>query len=165
MGLTVSALEELLRCHSEPSAGTGAEHLIFLLQGIQEREGYLSAQALRALALLSGVSENEIYGVATFYAQFRFRPPADHTIRVCQGTACHVRGSHRLLHDFEERLRIRAGETTTDQRFELERVACVGCCALAPVVVVNGEVRAGMTPKTVPRLLTQLHAMRGAPAR
>lgn len=134
----------------------GPEDLIPVLQWIQTRHGYLSEDALRAMATASGVSENEIYGVATFYDQFRFQPPADHTIRVCQGTACHVRGGHQLLHDFEERLRIRPGEMTRDRKFGLERVACVGCCALAPVVLVDGEIRAGMTPKMVPRLLSKL---------
>ncbi|MBI4514462.1 MAG: NADH-quinone oxidoreductase subunit NuoE [Deltaproteobacteria bacterium] len=132
------------------------ENLIGLLQEIQERHGYLSQDALHALADASGISENEIYGVATFYAQFRFRPPADHTIHVCQGTACHVRGGQQLLFDFEERLNIKAGEMTADQRFGLERVACVGCCALAPVVLVDGQVRAGMKPKQVRGLLSQL---------
>jgi NADH-quinone oxidoreductase subunit E len=132
------------------------ENLIAILQEIQERHGYLSEDALRALSAVTGVSENEIYGVATFYAQFRFQPPAEHTIHVCQGTACHVRGGHQLLHDFEERLNIKAGETTPDRKFGIERVACVGCCALAPVVLVDGHVRAGMKPKMVRGLLSKL---------
>ena len=132
------------------------ENLIPVLQGIQEHLGYLSETALRLLAVASGVSENEIYGVATFYAQFRFQPPAEHTIHVCQGTACHVRGGHQLMYDFEERLSIKAGNMTPDHKFGLERVACVGCCALAPVVLVDGKVRAGMKPKMVRGLLSQL---------
>ena len=132
------------------------DNLIPVLQEVQERHGYLSEDALRALAVASGISENEIYGVATFYAQFRFQPPAEHTIHVCEGTACHVRGGHQLMHDFEERLNLNAGEMTPDHRFGLERVACVGCCALAPVVLVDGKVRAGMKPKQVRGLLAQL---------
>jgi len=132
------------------------ENLIPILQEIQERQGYLSENALGTLAASSGISENEIYGVATFYAQFRFQPPAEHTIHVCQGTACHVRGGHQILFDFEERLEIKAGEMTPDHKFGLERVACVGCCALAPVVLVDGQVRAGMKPKAVRGLLAQL---------
>jgi NADH-quinone oxidoreductase subunit E len=138
------------------SDGARPENLIATLQDIQERDGYLSEETIRALATASGVSENEIYGVATFYSQFRFQPPAEHTIHVCQGTACHVRGGHQLLHDFEERLRLTAGEMTTDRKFGLERVACVGCCALAPVVLVDGQVRAGMKPKSVSGLLAKL---------
>lgn len=132
------------------------DNLIPLLQEIQERQGYLSEEAVQGLAVASGISENEIYGVATFYTQFRFRPPAEHTVHVCEGTACHVRGGHQIMHDFEERLTIKAGEMTTDRRFGLERVACVGCCALAPVVLVDGKVRAGMKPKHVRGLLSQL---------
>jgi NADH-quinone oxidoreductase subunit E len=132
------------------------EDLVAVLQEIQERHGYLSEAALHALAGASGISENEIYGVATFYAQFRFQPPAEHTIHVCQGTACHVRGGNRLLHDFEERLSIKAGEVTGDHKFGLERVVCVGCCALAPVVLVDGTVRAAVKPKNVRGLLSQL---------
>lgn len=132
------------------------DNLIPVLQEVQERQGYLSEEAVRVLAAASGISETEIYGVATFYTHFRFQPPAEHTIHVCQGTACHVRGGHQLLFDFEERLSIKAGETTSDRKFGLERVACVGCCALAPVVLVDGKVRAGVKPKVVRSLLSQL---------
>ena len=132
------------------------DNLITVLQEIQERDGYLSEATVRVLSGASGISENEIYGVATFYTHFRFQPPAEHTVHVCLGTACHVRGGHQLLHDFEERLNITAGEMTRDHRFGLERVACVGCCALAPVVLVDGKVRANMKPKHVRGLLTQL---------
>ena len=132
------------------------DNLITVLQEIQERDGYLSEATVRVLSGASGISENEIYGVATFYTHFRFQPPAEHTVHVCLGTACHVRGGHQLLHDFEERLSITAGEMTADHRFGLERVACVGCCALAPVVLVDGEVRANMKPKNVRGLLNQL---------
>jgi NADH-quinone oxidoreductase subunit E len=138
------------------AAIVGPEHLIPLLQEIQERQGYLSEAAVEALGRAIEISENEIYGVASFYAQFRFQPPAEHTIHVCQGTACHVRGSHQIMFDFEERLNIRPGEMTADHKFGLERVACVGCCALAPVVLIDGQVRAGMKPKFVTGLLSKL---------
>jgi len=137
-------------------ASAGPEHLIPILQEIQERQGYLSEEAVGTLGRAIGISENEIYGVASFYAQFRFQPPAEHTIHVCRGTACHVRGSHQILFDFEERLNIKAGEMTPDHKFGLERVACVGCCALAPVVLIDGQVRAGMKPKLVNGLLSKL---------
>lgn len=121
------------------------DSLIPILQEVQQTLGYLSEDAVRELARLTGVSENEIYGVGTFYAQFRFRPPAEHNIRVCLGTACHVRGGHRVMAEFEKQLGIRAGQTTGDGRFDLERVACLGCCALGPTVVVDGRVHARMT--------------------
>jgi NADH-quinone oxidoreductase subunit E len=149
---TASDLRQILAGH--PSGGR--ESLIPVLQEIQEHQGYLSEDAIRGIAATIGISENEIYGVATFYTQFRFRPPAEHTIHVCQGTACHVRGGHQLLYDFEERLKIKAGEMTTDNKFGLERVACIGCCALAPVVLVDGTVRAGMKPKLIIGLLAKL---------
>lgn len=158
---TASSLEEIVAgCLADMEGAqrgsAGPEHLIPILQEIQERRGYLSEEALGTLGRAIGISENEIYGVASFYAQFRFQPPAEHTIHVCQGTACHVRGSHQILFDFEERLKIHAGGMTPDHEFGLERVACVGCCALAPVVLIDGQVRAGMKPKLVNGLLSKL---------
>jgi NADH-quinone oxidoreductase subunit E len=129
--------------------------LIPILQDIQEDFGYLPQTALEELEKLTGISLNEIYGVATFYAQFRFGPPGEHTIRVCQGTACHVRGGHQILVQFEQCLGTGAGETTPDGRFSLERVACLGCCALAPVVTVDGKVHAVVTAKKVPAIISQ----------
>lgn len=129
--------------------------LIPILQDIQERFGYLPENALEELERLMGISANEIYGVATFYAQFRFVPPGEHTIRVCQGTACHVRGGRQILVQFEQCLGTKAGETTADGRFNLERVACLGCCALAPVVTVDGKVHAAVTAKKVPAIISQ----------
>ena len=129
--------------------------LIPILQDVQEKFGYLPEEAVEELGRLMGISANEIYGVATFYKQFRFRPPGEHTIQSCQGTACHVRGGRQLLRDLEQRLGIRAGQTTTDGKFDLERVVCLGCCALAPVVAVDGKVHAQITAKKIPSILSQ----------
>ncbi len=129
--------------------------LIPILQDIQEKFGYLLEEVVEELERLIGISANEIYGVATFYTQFRFRPPGEHTIRVCEGTACHVRAGYLILREIERRLGISAGQTTTDGKFDLERVACLGCCALAPVVTVNGNVHAQMTAKKIPSILSQ----------
>lgn len=115
----------------------------------------MSEEAVGELERLMGVSANEIYGVATFYAQFRFRPPGQHTIQVCQGTACHVRGGYLILQELQRRLGIEAGQTTADGKFDLERVACLGCCALAPVVAVNGKVHAAVTTRKIPSILSQ----------
>jgi NADH-quinone oxidoreductase subunit E len=128
---------------------TGRHSLIPILQDIQERIGYLPADWLGELPRLTGISENEIYGVATFYTQFRFKPPAEHTIRVCQGTACHVRGGRQVLLEFQRRLGIRPGGSTKDGKFDLERIACIGCCALAPTVTLDGEVHARVVPPKV----------------
>lgn len=129
--------------------------LIPVLQDIQEDFGYLSEESVEELARLMDISANEIYGVATFYTQFRFNPPGRHTIQSCQGTACHVRGGHQILNDLEQRLGITAGQTTEDGQFDLERVACLGCCALAPVVAIDHKVHAQVTAKKIPSILSQ----------
>jgi NADH-quinone oxidoreductase subunit E len=145
-----STLGEILARYS-PEGGNGisAQHLIPILQDIQDRDGYLTEEALRELAQASNISDNEIYGVATFYAQFRFKPPAKHTIRVCQGTACHVRGGRQVMEEFHHRLGVRTGGATDDGEYELQRIACIGCCALAPTVTLDGEVHARVTPRKV----------------
>ena len=129
--------------------------LIPVLQDMQEEFGYLSEGAIEELGRLMGISANEIYGVATFYTQFRFSPPGEHTIQSCQGTACHVRGGHQILKELQQRLGITAGQTTADGKFDLDRVACLGCCALAPVVAVDGKVQARVTAKKIPSLISQ----------
>jgi NADH-quinone oxidoreductase subunit E len=129
--------------------------LIPILQDIQEALGYLSEEAVTELERLMGISANEIYGVATFYTQFRFSPPGRHTIQSCQGTACHVRGGYQLLKELEQRLGITAGQTTGDGTFDLVRVACLGCCALAPVVAVDGKVHAQVTAKKIPSIISR----------
>lgn len=129
--------------------------LIPILQDVQETQGYLSEQAIGELESLLDISANEIYGVATFYTQFRFVPPAKHTIHVCQGTACHVRGGAQVLEEVQRELGIEAGQTTADGNFAIERVACLGCCALAPVVSVDGTVHAEVSAKGVPKIIRQ----------
>jgi NADH-quinone oxidoreductase subunit E len=146
----LSGIKDILKRHP---ANRGS--LIPVLQDIQEDFGYLSEEALEELARLMDISANEIYGVATFYTQFRFNPPGQHTIQSCQGTACHVRGGQQILKELEHRLEITAGQTTVDGRFDLERLACLGCCALAPVVAVDGKVHARMTAKKIPSMLSQ----------
>ncbi len=135
--------------------------LIPILQDIQGEFGYLSEEAVEELERLMGISANEIYGVATFYTQFRFRPPGQHRIQSCQGTACHVRGGYLILQELQRHLGIKAGQTTTDGKFDLERVACLGCCALAPVAAVDGEVHAAMTAKKVSSILSRYGGEKG----
>jgi len=107
------------------------------------------------IADFTGVSQGEIFGVASFYAQFRFTKPGKHTIKVCLGTACHVRGGDRILEFLEHQLKIKPGQTTPDEQFSLERVACFGCCALAPVVVVDKDVHGRMSSTKARKLLSQ----------
>ena len=115
-------------------------YLIPILQDIQEEFEYISPSAVKDVAAHLQISEHNAYGVATFYAQFRFQKPGKHMIRVCQGTACHVRGGKKILDVVKEVLCIEDGETTEDQLFTLEEVACLGCCALGPVIVVDDKV-------------------------
>ena len=119
--------------------------LIPILQKAQEELGYLHEEAVSEIAQFMGFSESEVYGVASFYAQFRFTRQGEHVIKVCEGTACHVRGGGRILEEVERELGIQPGGTTEDCKFSLERVACVGCCALAPVMMVDDAVHAKMT--------------------
>ena len=113
--------------------------LIPLLQLTQKKHGFLPEKEIQSIARFLKISENQIYGVASFYSQFRFNEPGRNVIKVCLGTACHVRGGQILRESLERELEIRAGETTKDKRYELQRVACLGCCALAPVVQVNDD--------------------------
>lgn len=119
--------------------------LVPALQRAQSVLGYLSPDAVRRIARWLKLSENEVFGVATFYAQFRFTPPGRHRLRVCLGTACHVRGGEQMLETLERRLDVSPGETTADGEYGLERVACLGCCALAPVVSVDEAIHGQMS--------------------
>ncbi|MFC1887040.1 NADH-quinone oxidoreductase subunit NuoE [Thermodesulfobacteriota bacterium] len=133
--------------------GTKRENLIPILQNIQETHAYLPSGAVKMAARHTGLSVGEVYGVATFYNQFRFHPPGKHPIKVCLGTACHVRGGDVILENFERKLEISDGETTPDKEFSIESVACVGCCALAPVAVINETVHGQMAPSKVEGLI------------
>jgi NADH-quinone oxidoreductase subunit E len=151
-----SQVMEILQRHPPKKA-----NLIPVLQDIQDHFGFLPERAIDQLSAYKGTSVNEIYGVATFYTQFRFNPPGEHTIRVCQGTACHVRLGQFVLDEIEKRLKIKAGQTTADGKFDLERVACLGCCALAPVMMVDDKVHARVSVKKIGAILSQ-YAGRGA---
>jgi NADH-quinone oxidoreductase subunit E len=128
------------------------KNLIPILQDVQEKERYLSADSISEISGYLGISENDIYSVASFYSQFRFIKPGQHTIKVCLGTACHVRGGARILDTVERELNIKPGETTADGKYSLETVACIGACALAPTMVVDSEVHRQMTPQKVVNL-------------
>lgn len=136
-------------------AGYGRErdNLIPLLQEVQEHLQYLSAEAVRMVADHLELSENDVYGVATFYTQFRFIPPGLHHVRVCQGTACHVRGSDMILDAISRTTGIEPGQTSEDGKFSLERVACFGSCALAPVVVLDDKVYGRMTAAKTKKII------------
>jgi NADH-quinone oxidoreductase subunit E len=119
--------------------------LIPLLQRAQEIEGYISERAVDQISRHLRISENEIFGVASFYSQFRFTAPGRNAVKVCLGTACHVRGGQVLSEAVTRELGIAAGQTTPDKRYDMQRVACLGCCALAPVVQINEDTHSRMT--------------------
>ena len=132
------------------------EYLIFMLQDIQAKYGYLSEESMQLACDRTGVPLTQGYSVATFYQSFRLDPKGEHEIRVCCGTACHLKGSHRMVEELERRLGVNAGGTTDDMRYTLNTVNCVGACALAPVVVVDDEYQANMTAKKLERRLNIL---------
>jgi NADH-quinone oxidoreductase subunit E len=119
--------------------------LIPILQKVQKKFGYISEEAIKNISRFLKISENQIFGVASFYSQFRFNPPGRNSIKVCLGTACHVRGGQILCEAVERELNISPGQTTEDKRFDLQRVACLGCCALAPVIQINDDIYSRMT--------------------
>ncbi len=131
----------------------GQAEIIPVLQDIQEELGSIPRPAMVEAAGFLGVPEAVIYGVATFYTQFYLTPQGKHSVKVCRGTACHVRGSKRIMEAASAKLGIQPGETTADLKFSLEQVACFGSCALAPVVVIDGKVYGKMTPKRTEELM------------
>jgi NADH-quinone oxidoreductase subunit E len=131
-------------------------NLIPILQMVQSKLAYLPPETLTMVAQHLNIPESEVYGVATFYNQFRFHPPGKHPIKVCLGTACHVRAGDIILENFERKLEISDGETTPDREFSIERVACVGCCALAPVAIIGETVHGHMAPSKVEGLLLRI---------
>lgn len=140
-------------------------NLIPILQMVQDELTYLSPEAITMVSEYLEVPKSEIYGVATFYNQFRFQPPGKHPIKVCLGTACHVRAGDIILENFERKLGISTGETTPDREFSIERVACVGCCALAPVAVIGKTVHGHMAPSKVEGLLMRIQIEKEMEAR
>jgi NADH:ubiquinone oxidoreductase subunit E len=129
------------------------EELIPILQAAQEKFRYLPSEVMLEIAKFLGIPESAVFGVSTFYAQFKFVPVGKHIVKVCRGTACHVRGAPRILDEAEKQLGIKAGETTEDLEYSLETIACFGSCALAPVMVRDEDVHGWMTPSKVREIL------------
>jgi NADH-quinone oxidoreductase subunit E len=120
-------------------------NMIPLLQGAQELYGYISRAAFEKLSRETGIPLSDMYGVATFYAQFRLKPVGKHIIKVCHGTACHVQNAVEITESLEEALKVKDGETTEDRVFTLESVACLGCCSLAPVMMIGEQTYGKLT--------------------
>ena len=139
--------EILLKSKNDP------KNLIQILQDLQDEFNYLPEKLISYVSNELKISEHRVYGVATFYSQFKFIKPGKHIVRVCMGTACHVLGAQSLLDKLSRELGIVSGETTDDELFSLESVYCLGCCALAPVMLIDEDVYGNMTAAKVNRIL------------
>ena len=128
-------------------------NLIPILQKVQNKLGYLPREAMLEIAAFLNIPAIDVYGVVTFYNQFRLNPPGRHSVRVCLGTACHMKGGYITLDAWKRRLGIDTGETTPDREFDLDTVACVGCCVMAPVTVVDDKPQGKVEPTKVDGIL------------
>ncbi len=138
---------DLWRFRGEPG------QLIPLLQTAQDTYGYISETAIKYISGVTGIPESDIYGVITFYKQFRLRPLGRYLVRLCDGTACHVNNAKMLHEILLDELHLEAGDTTEDGLFTLQPVACLGCCSLAPVVMINDETFGRLTPQSLRRII------------
>ncbi|MCK4351240.1 MAG: NADH-quinone oxidoreductase subunit NuoE [Candidatus Krumholzibacteria bacterium] len=129
--------------------------LIPLLQSAQDHFGYIPRRAISYIAEVTGIPESEVYGVITFYSQFRLQPMGKYLVRACAGTACHVSGSSVIIDTIQDELGIEVGGTTEDGLFTLNTVACIGCCSLAPVIVINDDTHGRLTPASLRKILRQ----------
>jgi len=149
--VVVPDIEQIIEKYPKASR----ESLIPVLQEVQEACGYLSKETVARVGRHLGLPMSKIYGVATFYNQFRFQPKGTYHFIVCRGTACHVKGSLKVLETLTKQLKLQPGETSRDQMFSIEVVACMGACGLAPVVNLNGEFHAKATPKKVMEIIQE----------
>jgi len=143
-------LQERIRAYRSENGA-----LIPVLQEAQEIYGYLPEEVMEMISREMKIPVARVYGTATFYSQFRFIPIGRNVIRICMGTACHVRGALKVLKTMEKELGIKAGETTGDGKFTLETVACIGACGLAPVISINNKIYGNMTPQMVSEILEE----------
>ncbi|MHA2029531.1 MAG: NADH-quinone oxidoreductase subunit NuoE family protein [Candidatus Kariarchaeaceae archaeon] len=136
--------------------GNKKENLIPILQAVQWQFGYLSKMSMLRIADHLNISQIEVFSVASFYTQFKFEKPGKHKITLCNGTACFVKGSNILIEAVEKKLGIKPGQTTEDRFFSFKTVACIGCCAISPSVIVDGEIHGKMKPVKLNRLIDKL---------
>lgn len=128
-------------------------NLIPIMQGIQEAYGYLPEDVLSKMCDLTGIFPSQVMGVATFYSQFRLKAAGENIIKLCFGTACHVNGAEKIAEAVSDELKIKIGETTPDGKFSLETVACLGCCSLAPVMMIGNETYGRLTPDSARKII------------
>jgi NADH-quinone oxidoreductase subunit E len=136
--------------------GEGPGSLIPVLQKTQDALGYLSSETLKGISSALDIPLSDIYGVVTFYSQFRLKPSGKNMIKVCHGTACHVGRSEGISEALEDELKISHGDTTPDGKFTLERVACLGCCSLAPCIMINNETYGRLTPDKARKIVRSI---------
>jgi len=156
MKIDLSNTRKIIRQYSEKKG-----LLIPLLQEIQATYGYVPKESVELIAKELSIFPVEIYGILTFYAQFYLTPRGKHTIKVCQGTACHVMGGEEILNYLSDKLGISEGETTKDGMFSLERVACLGCCGMAPVVVIDNNFYGRCSIQKVDTLVKKYYSEEG----
>ena len=138
------------------SYGAGKGVLIPLLQDVQELEGYLSRETMQYIADRTGIGAADIYGVATFYTMFRLKPQGKHIIRVCKGTACHVSGANTIMNALKNELQLAGNDdTTADNKFTLFEVACLGCCSLAPVIMIDKTTYGKLNPDKIAEIIAR----------
>ncbi len=150
-GIDLDLLSELINKYKNKKG-----NLIPLLQGTQDLYGFIPEEAFRLLSSQTGISLSEMYGVATFYSQFRLHPVGKHIIKVCHGTACHVQNAGMISEAIEEALGIKDGETSEDNLFTLESVACLGCCSLAPVMMIGDETYGKLSGKSAVKVIKEI---------
>ena len=156
MEIKISDIEKIVS-----EKGNEKNAVIPILQAIQGKYNFLPEEALKRICEITDITPSEIIGVASFYSQFRFEPVGKHIIKVCVGTACHVKGAERITATFESELGIKRGTTTKDMLFTLEAVRCIGCCGLAPVLKVGEEIHGLMSKGRVPELLNFYQSTQG----
>jgi len=130
--------------------------VIPVLHEIQDAYGYVPPVAIQRMAEHMGIPASEIFGIVTFYAQFRLQPLGKNLLKVCHGTACHLSGAERIAHALAQVVGAKEGETSQDDMFTVERVACLGCCSLAPCIMLNGEVHGRLTPEVISKVVRQV---------
>lgn len=144
-------VEEIVKEHRNyPGAA------IPILQAIQNRIGYVSPDFLRRVSELTAIPASELYGIVTFYSQFRLEPLGKYHIQICHGTACHLAGAERITDALETATKTKCGCTSENGRWTLEKVACLGCCSLGPVISINGEIKGRLTPEKVQKLVRKI---------
>jgi NADH-quinone oxidoreductase subunit E len=160
MAPDLAAVDRIITSHGK-RGGT----LIAILSDIQKQYSYLPREALRRVAQSLAIPESQVFGVSSFYKVFSLTPRGKHSLKVCRGTACHVKGSAKVLDMVSKALRIEPGKTTRDKLFSLEVVACMGACGLAPVVNINGQFYAKVTPMKLQRIIEECRAKERANAK